>query len=421
MPGEAKGSSMARFLLGINYWPVRSAMYAWERFDLGEMREDFARIKGLGLDVVRFFLTWRVFSPAPDRVDARALDRFAAVMDALAGAGLRGMPALFCGHMSGVNWLPPWALDPGTRHGRFRTIADGHTSPFGVGDFYADPTLLAAQLRFARAAGERVRAHPALYAWDLGNEFSNMREPARPRDAAQWSARLTAALHETSGAPSTGGTHGEDLERDRGIRPSSIAQPWAFASMHGYPVYSWFSRGRRDANVVPFLMAVTEACSGKRVLFTELGNPTCPPGTVSPFERVPLPGQTVHRNGVPKNAAPYACLTEDEMAGYAYETIDRLHARGAIGAFWWCWADYAPALRGWPPFDRAPHELSFGIVRADGTFKPVAHALARLAREARRVRPPAPRPVVASEAAYYASLPAGIGRLYEEYCAYYHD
>ena len=47
---------MSRFLLGINYWPRQSAMYMWQRFDLDEIGEDMARIKALGLDVVRFFL-----------------------------------------------------------------------------------------------------------------------------------------------------------------------------------------------------------------------------------------------------------------------------------------------------------------------------------------------------------------------------
>ncbi len=47
---------MARFLLGINYWPRSSAMYMWDRFDVDEIGEDMARIKALGLDVVRFFL-----------------------------------------------------------------------------------------------------------------------------------------------------------------------------------------------------------------------------------------------------------------------------------------------------------------------------------------------------------------------------
>lgn len=411
---------MARFLLGINYWPRRSAMYAWQRFDLGEIRDDMERIKALGLDVVRFFLTWEAFQPADDAIDPEMLHRFERTMDAIAEAGLRAMPTLFCGHMSGVNWLPEWTLDPSVPHGRFRTIARGRVSPYGIGDFYADPHLLQAQTLFARRVGERVCGHPATWAWDLGNEFSNLREPATPDDAARWSLRLSATLREHSSGEITGGMHGEDLERDRHIRPSSTCRPWDVASMHGYSVYSSFSRGRLDTNVVPFLSQVQASCSGKRVLFGELGNPTCPPGTASPYDRVPLPGDpSASKAGpLPKNAAPYACLSEDEMARYAYDTIDRLHARGALGALWWCWADYDRALADLPPFDAAPHELSFGIVRADGTYKPVADALARLAREKRAVVEPAPEPIVVEDA-YYASLPSGIFDRYRAYCREY--
>lgn len=408
---------MARFLLGINYWPRRSAMYAWERFDLGEIREDMTRIAELGLDVVRFFLQWEAFAPAAETIDEGALRRLRGMMDAIGHARLRAMPTLFCGHMSGVNWLPEWSLDRNTPHGRFRTITNGHTSPYGIGDFYADAHLLGAQLAFARRVAETLDDHPALWAWDLGNEFSNLREPASPLDAAQWSWRLSEALREHSSARVTAGMHGEDLERDRHIRPSSIARPWDFASMHGYSVYSPFSRGRLDTDVVPFLYQVQASCSRQRVLFTELGNPTCPPGKISPFERVPLPGQSPPAGALPENAAGFACLNEEEMADYAYGTIDRLHARGALGAFWWCWADYDRALADLPPFDRAPHELTFGIVRADGTYKPVARALARIARERRRVVEPPP-PIV-DEAPYYASLPRGIFDDYRAYCRHY--
>jgi endo-1,4-beta-mannosidase len=405
---RANRPRMSRFLLGINYWPRRSAMYMWQRFDLGEIREDAARIRELGLDVVRFFLSWESFQPSPGRVDTAALGRFESMMDALADSGLRAMPTLFCGHMSGVNWLPPWSLDPRTPHGRFRTIANGNASAYGIGDFYADPRLLEAQVTFARAAGACVR------------EFSNLREPNSPSDAAQWSVRLSAALRETSSGDVTGGMHGEDLERDRHIRPSSIAQPWDFATMHGYSVYGAFSRGRLDTNVVPFLCQLQASCSGKSVLFSEFGNPTCPPGTVSPYDRVPLPGETVPQTSeLPANAAPYACLNEDEMADYADGAIDRLHARGALGAFWWCWADYDRTLADLPPFDLAPHELNFGIVRSDGTYKPVAQTLARFAREGRDVVEPPPAPIVADEAAFYASLPDGISDLYRRYCNAY--
>jgi len=115
-----------RFSLGVNYWPRQSAMAMWRRFDPGEIREDFNRIAGLGLDAVRFFLRWDDFQPDPAQLDPVMLARLEAVADLAAEARLRTMPTLFCGHMSGVNWLPSWALDPQTPAGRFWTRAMPH-------------------------------------------------------------------------------------------------------------------------------------------------------------------------------------------------------------------------------------------------------------------------------------------------------
>ena len=384
---------MARFLTGINYWPRTSAMGMWTHFDAAEIDEDFARIASLGLDVVRFFLLWDAFQPAPDRMSAQALDRFETVLDCAAAHGLRTMPTLFAGHMSGVNWLPAWTLDRSRQSGRFRTFTGAGESPLGIGDMYVGE-LLAAQRVLARAVGERAREHSALYCWDLGNEFSNLREPASARDAADWSAALTQDLLGSSNVRVTGGLHGEDLTRDRGLRPSSIAKPWEFATMHGYSVYSEFARNATDPEVVPFLCEVLESCARKRVLFSEFGNPTCPPGA--------------------RAIGSFACLSEDEMAHYAYAVLDRLQRRGALGGFWWCWADYALALAAHPPFDVMPHELTFGIVRADGSLKPVAAALAAFAREARPVSK-APAAIV-DETAYFAGMPASIERAYLAYC-----
>ena len=385
---------MSRFLFGINYWPRTSAMYMWQRFDIDEIGEDMVRIKALGLDVVRFFLMWEAFQPHPDALDGDALRRFDAVMARIDDAGLRAMPTLFCGHMSGVNWLPPWALEREITQGRFRTVANGAVVERAIGDFYADPELLRAQVLFARRVGERVRDHPALFGWDLGNEFSNLRAPATASDAAQWSARLTDALLESSGAGASGGMHGEDLDSDRHLRPSSIAAPWPYAMMHGYSVYSAFARDRLDPDVVPFLCQLQQSFSGKRVLFAEFGNPECPPGD--------------------SRVDGFACLDEDEMARYASGVIDRLVARGALGAFWWCWADYDPALAKLPPFDRAPHELRFGVARSDGTLKPIAATLSHAASLNRDVvAAPAP---IAGEAEHYAGLPQSIEREYESYC-----
>jgi len=409
---------VSTFLLGINYWPRRSAMYMWERFDRGEIREDMSRIRDTGLHVVRFFLRWDAFQPRPDSIDEAMLKRLDAVMDEIANARLLAMPTFFTGHMSGVNWLPAWTLDPATPNGRFRTYCGlRRQSGRGVGNFYADPLLKTERLQ-VRTVGARYRNHPALWIWDLGNEFSNLREPDTPKQAAHWSETLTRDLIETSDAGVTGGTHGEDITRDRHIRLSSLCAPYAFTTMHGYSVYSAFARGRLDTDVVPFLYDVAHGCSGKRVLFSEFGNPACPPGTVSPYDRVPLPGEKApERKVFPVNAAPYACLREDEMADYGYGVLDRLHKRGALGAFWWCWADYDERLASLPPFDRATHEMRFGVIRSDGTEKPVAQMLREFAREGRHSI--SPRPAVVDETSYFAGLPENVDATYRQYVQRY--
>lgn len=405
---------MSAFTLGVNYWPRRSAMYMWQRFDAGEIREDMARIKQLGLQTVRFFVMWDAFQPAPDRMDGAMLERFETMMNAIGDAGLGAVPTLFTGHMSGVNWLPSWSLDRSTPHGRFRTIAEGGESPYGIADFYADPALLRAQRFFAERVGERARAHPALLVWDLGNEFSNLREPRTPADAAHWSASLSEALERVSGAGVTAGTHGEDVERDRNIRPSSLDAPFEIATMHGYSVYATFSRGRMDTDVVPYYARLMQAFSGKPLLFSEFGNPTCPPGTVTPYDRQPLPGEPAQQHGTPPpNAAAFACLQEDEMARYCEDVLRKLHAQGCIGAMWWCWADYDRSLAHEPPFDRAEHELHFGMIRADGSLKPVAETLARIAAEGWN-RQEAPPPI-AQERAFYDGLPQTLYANYDRY------
>lgn len=405
---------MSRFLLGINYWPRRSAMGMWSAFDAGEIDDDFARLAALGFEVVRFFLLWEAFQPAPSTVSREALRNLETLADSLAEHGLRGMPTLFTGHMSGVNWLPEWTLDASSAPGRFRTINALGERPHGIGDFYADPELLAAQRLLAQSAGALLRGHPALFAWDLGNEFSNLRQPASEGDAAEWAKRLTDDLQRTSGGEVTAGTHGEDLTQDRKLRLSSLCSELAFATMHGYPVYSDFARDRLDYEVVPFLAGCTAALARKPVLFSEFGNPTCPPGTLSPYDRQPLPGEWIVPSRPPaENLAPYACVTEIEMCSYAFRVLDRLQRSGALGAFWWCYADYAQEIAFMPPFDQAKHELSFGIVRSDGSLKPVAQTLADFARERREVVATPSLPI--DEATHYAGLPGSVADEYARY------
>jgi len=425
---QGKDAAML-FSLGVNYWPRRSAQAMWELFDGGEIREDFARIAGFGLDTVRFFLRWDAFAPQIDFVDPVMLDRLETVVTLAGDAGLRAMPTLFCGHMYGVNWLPAWAVDRTTPSGRYRTITGAGESPFGCANIYTGP-LLDAQLALARAAGERLRGHPALASWDIGHRFSSVREPSHakvtagehsqaPADerlVAQWSRRLTEALQSTAPTPVTAGTFSGDLLFDHDIRLASLCAPFAFASMQGDSVCMAFARNRLDPEALPFLAMLTAAFSFKPVLITGLGNPTCPPNKFSAFERFALPGESPNLTISPNDSvfATYPCLTERESAAYCTSVLERLHADGRLGAYWSGWSDYAETLGAGPPFDEAPHTRSFGIVRSDGSEKPVAAALAAFARQRRTVVAPNDMPMIAS-AYYYRTLPSSTLTLYDAF------
>ena len=76
--------------------------------------------------------------------------------------------------------------------------------------------------------------------------------------------------------------------------------------------------------------------------------------------------------------------------------------------------DYKPEPPDRPPFARMPHETSFGIVRQDGSYKPVAHALSAFAQEKRK------RLVMLlcdryEEEVLYAAMPASIETAYADY------
>jgi len=368
---DASGGS-ERFALGVNYWPSRTAMGWWQRFDKAETDDDLARIAASGFDSVRLFLTWEAFQPAPDRVDAAMLDRLVAVADMAGAAGLRIMPTLFTGHMSGVNLVPRWALGGTERDHRFRVLSGGGLTPEGLRNWYADPVVWMAQVRLAGEAATALAGHRALWAWDLGNENSNCVRPPDRSSAGEWLKRTAGAIRSADReARVTIGLHMEDLEEDRRLGPADAALACDFLTMHGYPIYARWAEGPTDERVLPFLALLTSwLASGAEVLFSEFGLPTC--------RRTGLRPDRDDRGGA-------AMLVEEgAAAAYTGRALAELRASGCLGAMLWCFADYAPATWGDPPLDEAIHERSFGLWRADGSPKPALAAIEAFAGAARQ-------------------------------------
>ena len=385
-----------RFRLGVNYWPSSTAMRWLELYDGGVVREDFARIAAAGMDTVRIFLRWEDLQPTPAAVSGEALVHVVDAADAAADAGVELVVTLFTGHMSGVNWIPAWATGGAEGDGRFRVVSAGATKPSRtLKSWYGDPDIVDAQARQAAAVSTALTGHPAVWAWDLGNENSNCTVPADVASADAWLERMTTTIRACDPTSLiTIGTHMEDLEEERMLGPAEAARWCDFVCMHGYPIYAAWAAGPTDDQLVPFLAEVTSWLAGDApVLFAEFGHPTAPLG-----------------------AAPAGSqVSEAEASDYAGRTLDAVHSMGAMGAMLWCYGDYDVELYDQPPLDLATHERTFGMWRADHTPKPVVAEVAAR-RDRTRVPMASDRPWLdISREEFSADRLAQLVRLYRRY------
>jgi endo-1,4-beta-mannosidase len=363
------GSS--RFRLGINYWPSELAMDWWKHFDEQPVKRDFARIRAAGFDSVRIFLLWEDFQPAPDRVSKGALNDLVRVADAAHSHELGLIPTLFTGHMSGVNWIPRWAIDsdrppdPVSSAARFRTVADGQVVSGSPKSWFLDEDVACAQARLARAAAHALEGHPALWAWDLGNENSNCCVPPTREAAVEWLDRVSAGIRAAdSRVPITLGLHMEDLTEDRRLGPREAARFCDFLCMHGYPIYADFAESPTDARILPFLGLITRWLGDCDVLFSEFGAPA-------------LPAESFESDRAQFSTSTIPLLEAANAAAFTRSAIEALRAFGFLGAMLWCYADYAEALWSRPPLDEAAHERWFGLWGADGLPKPAVEEIHR--------------------------------------------
>jgi endo-1,4-beta-mannosidase len=374
------------------------------------VRDEFALIRHLGLDVVRLFLLWDDFQPDPEAVSAGALDHLGAVCDAAAGAGLGLDVTFFTGHMSGPNWAPRWLLDGAAPPGGRMVLSEGRVTARGYRNPYTDPQAIAAERRLLSAVVGRFAAHPAVWAWNLGNEPDLFAQPPDAAAGKRWIEQSVAHIKAIDPAhPVTCGLHVASLLRDNGLRVGDVFGATDLAVMHAYPMYLDWATGPLDPDLVPFTCALTSALCGKPTLMEEFGGCTAPPGE---------PSQTWSWTAYGQPRTQFMAAEED-LAAYIDAVLPRLVDAGATGAFLWCFADYAPQLWDRPPCGdtQSKHERHFGLVRPDGCLKPHAEALRRFAatRPTTLWPPRRPVPAVPSQDAYYAAPRDACVRLYQDY------
>ena len=374
-----------KFVLGVNYWPRRKAMYWWSQFDAGEVQDEFSVIKELGLNVVRIFLLWDDFQPEPDSVDKSALDNLVKVADIAASLGLRLDVTFFTGHMSGPNWAPRWLL---SKTGSFaspyfafvkQVISQGKIVPNSVyRNMFSDPVALDAERLLLQTVVGLLKDHPAIWMWNLGNEPDLYAWPENANAGRAWVHEMTSLIKSIDSLhPVTVGTHGDSLSRNNGLRLDMVHRETDVPVMHSYPMYCEWARGPLDPDFVPFTTALTAALAGKPALMEEFGGCTNLPGK---------PSETWKWVAYGQSRTQYMA-SEEDFAEYMRLVMPRIQENGSIGAFVWCFADYAEELWNVPPCLESRHERHFGLVRPDGSIKPHAETIKLFAATHPMVRP----------------------------------
>lgn len=396
------------FRVGVNYWPRRKAMGWWKAFDRGEVNDEFGVIADLGLSCVRIFLLWEDFQPTPTAVSATALRDLEIVCDVAADHGLALDVTFFTGHMSGPNWAPPWLLGgPGPVPDGRQVVSGANHDAGPYRNPFVDPEALAAAELLLREVVGRLRDHPGVWAWNLGNEPDLFAVPPDATSGPDWAERMFGAIHELDETHhTTVGLHAPSLMVDNGLRADRMFRDCDLAAMHAYPIYADFATGPLDPDAVPFAAALAAALSGKPTLMEEFGACTASPGQATTTWEWQALGRSWSQ----------LMLAEESLAEHLAEVLPRLVEVGSVGALVWCFADYHESLWDRPPCDTKLHERHFGLVRPDGSLKPHADVLREFTATGRVVQATSEKARIEVDAdAFYADPGGALAELYARF------
>jgi endo-1,4-beta-mannosidase len=359
------------FILGVNYLPRKKGMYWWSDFDAGEVQEEFSIIHELGLTLVRIFLVWDDFQPAPGEISTTSLKNLSTVCDIASRYNLQLDVTFFTGHMSGPSWAPRWMLHGEKPQYIRQVVSGGKIVNQGYLNPFSDELVIEAEKLQLRTVVQLLKDHPAIWCWNLGNEPDLFAIPPSDVVGEKWASDLIKTIKEVDPThPVTCGLHIASLLYNNGLRLDQIFSNTDFAVMHSYPMYLTEMTGDPlDPDFVPFTCALTAAISEKPVLMEEFGGCTAPPGKESfEWEWISYGRETRQ-----------FMASEEALAEYFAAVLPKLVDVGVIGALAWCFADYHPSLWNKPPCSESWHERFFGLVRPDGSLKPHAKIISEFA------------------------------------------
>lgn len=336
------------FIVGCNYWASHAGTNMWREWNETVVEADLKRLAAAHLDTLRIFPLWPDFQPLkmhrrwagyereirmgeeplPYTEAGRAgisevmIERFERFLNLAHEHGFRLIVGLVTGWMSGRLFVPE--------------MLEGR-------NVLTDPLAIKWQVKYVRYMVRRFRNHPAIVAWDLGNECNCMGELKSSEQLYAWMAAISLAIRAEDGnRPVISGMHG--------IRPQTVEEPADQGDLtdilctHPYPIFT----PHCDTDPINCMKSALHAVAESRMSVGLSGKPCFAEevGTLGPM------------------------IASDEIAAaYIRCLLFGLWAYDCRGLLWWC-ANEQLALAN-TPYDWSAVERELGLFRQDGSPKPV--------------------------------------------------
>lgn len=349
-------TAQGRFIVGANYWASHAGTAMWSDWRPDIVEEDLKKLSDAGLRILRVFPLWRDFQPLTRLyalygeavefrhgeqplpfdeagragVSAEAMERFSTFADLSQKHGLKLIVALLTGWMSGRLFVPP-AFD-------------------GL-NVITDPTAVMWQVRFVRHFVRRFKRHPAVAAWDLGNECNCMGKVPSREAAWCWTSAIAGAVRmEDSNRPVVSGMHGLSPGPDAAWSIQDQAELTDLLTTHPYPCFTPHCARDPINTMRACLHGAAESC-----FYADIGGKPCL------VEEIGSLGPMI--------------AGEDIAADFARTALFSLWAHDCHGLLWWCANDQTNLEHA--PYDWCQMEQELGLLRQDGAAKPALKELGR--------------------------------------------
>ena len=333
------------FFVGCNYWAKNAGMYMWSQWAPDVVERELSELAKHGVKVMRVFPLWPDFQPLtgdchaggayrsflqnnkplqnPAGVDEEMLRRFRYFCDVAQKNDIKLIVGIVTGWMSGRQFVP---------------------SVFEEKNVLSDPRAVMWQTRFVKYFVQKLKDHPAIAAWDYGNECNCM----GANDQAMfynWMEHIGSAIRlQDPTRPVVSGMHSLSTCETANVPIRLNGELSDVLCTHPYALYVP-GCGKEPFNT----MRVELHPTAESLLYRDLGGKPC------------------FVEEVGNLGTEYA--SDARTAAGMRATMFSAWANDLKGCLWWCNSDQE--VLDFPPYSLTACERELGLLRQDYSPKPI--------------------------------------------------